>query len=136
MSSAQPGETVASGPVSLVLCGDRFANVARLVTGAFASNLGLGYDEVNELQLAVELVLRSLPARGSRSTLELATEPGGLTAAVGVFDPDWLERRLAQAVEDDGLDLRGYLERLVDRVERIGDSATWVVLAKATGGGG
>lgn len=134
--STERGEAVELGPVSLVLCGDRFANVARLVAGAYASNLGLGFDEVDELQLAVELVLRSVPARGARSTLQLAAEPGRLTAAVGVFDPAWVEQRLAQAVDHGGLALRNYLERLVDSVEMVGGPSSWIVLAKAAGGGG
>jgi hypothetical protein len=125
------GEAVEVGPVSLVLCGDRFANVARLVAGAFASNLGLGFEQVDDLQLAVELVLRSLPARDARSTLELATGPGELTAAVGTFSPDWVGRRLGEPVDRDGLDLRSCLERLVDRIEVVGSPSSWLVLAKA-----
>lgn len=136
MSSSHPGESVEFGPVSLILCGDRFANVARLVTGAFASSLGFGFEQIDDLQLAVELVVRSVPERATRSTLELSAEPGLLLAAVGVFGADWVERRLAERIDPDGLDLRGYLERLVDRVDTVGGSESWIVLVKAAGGAG
>jgi hypothetical protein len=129
--SSDAGAPAKLGPVSVLLCGDRFVNVGRLLTGAYAARLGLGFDDVDDLQLAVELVLRSVPPRGERLTLELATDAGRLTAAVGAFDRDLIERRLADEVDGDGLDLRACLERLVDRVELVGEPTSRVVLGKA-----
>ena len=48
--------------VSIRLPVDGFVNVARLVTAGVGSQLAFGFEAIDDLQLAIELALRSVPA--------------------------------------------------------------------------
>jgi hypothetical protein len=127
----EPGAALAvsDNAVSVVLPVEGFTNVARLVTGGFGAQLALGFDAIDDVQLAIEVVLRSLPLRGSHATLALASDSGNLTVTVGPFEEHAVEARLDDVFRD-GLGLRSYLGRLVDSVEILEAAPPAVVLRK------
>jgi hypothetical protein len=114
--------------VSVALPVEGFVNVARLITAGFGSQLALGFEEIDDLQLAIELALRSVPARDGYATMELARDGAELTVTVTGSDRKALDRRFPDS--DDGLDLLSCLGRLVDSVDIVGDDAPAVVLRK------
>jgi len=120
---------VSENAVSVVLPSQGFTNVARLVTGAFGSQLALGFDAIDDLQLAIEVVLGSLPVRGSHATLAFASDSGNLTLTVGPFEEQLIEERLDEVFRD-GLGLRSFLGRLVDSIEIVEAASSAVVLRK------
>ncbi len=101
-----------------------FHGTLRLVVGGLGTRSQLSYEEVNELQLAVEsLVARRAPV-GERISVEASLDADAVALALGPFVPD----------EDAGG--RRVLERLVRnaRVVRRPDGGEWVEL-RAGGGG-
>ena len=54
--------------VSIDLPVDGFVNVARLVTAGVGSQLEFGYEAIDDLQLAIELALRSVPVHDVGAT--------------------------------------------------------------------
>jgi hypothetical protein len=121
---------VSGNAVSVVLPVEGFTNVARLVTGGFGAQLALGFDAIDDVQLAIEVVLRSLPVRGTHATLALACDSRNLTVTVGPFEEHAVEARLNEDFRD-GLSLRSYLGRLVDGIEILDSAPHAVVLAKS-----
>lgn len=101
---------------TIVLPSQGFENVVRLVLAGYSSRLRLGYEALDDLQLAVELALRSLPLAGGRTTVTLERPGGELTVTIGPFVAASLERRLEELTPD-GIDLAGLLQRLVDTLE-------------------
>jgi hypothetical protein len=114
--------------VSITLPVDGFVNVARLVTAGFGSQLEFGFEAIDDLQLAIELALRSVPARDGHATVTLASDDMGLTVTVSGSEGRALDRRFGD--EDDGLDLLSCLGRLVDSVDLVAGAAPAVVLRK------
>jgi hypothetical protein len=115
--------------VSVVLPVEGFTNVARLVTGGFGAQLALGFDAIDDVQLAIEVVLRALPVRGTHATLALESDADALTITVGPFEEYAIEAGLDDVFRD-GLGLRTYLGRLVDSVEVLDAAPPAVVLRK------
>jgi hypothetical protein len=114
--------------VSITLPVDGFVNVARLITAGFGSQLAFGFEAIDDLQLAIELALRSVPARDGSATVALSTDDAGLTAIVSGAEGQALDRRFPDG--DEGLDLLSCLGRLVDSVDVVEGSAPAVVLRK------
>jgi hypothetical protein len=114
--------------VSIALPVDGFVNVARLVTAGFGSQLELGFEAIDDLQLAIELALRSVPAREGYATVALESDDSGLTVIVTGSEGRSLDRRLPDGA--DGLDLLSCLGRLVDSVDVVDGTAPAVVLRK------
>jgi hypothetical protein len=106
-----------------------YENVARLITGGLASRLDFGFEAVDDLQLAVELVLRSLPARKDAATLAFSEDGDCLWIEITPADGISLERRLER--DGDGVELGASLRRLVDAVALSVGSEPAVVLTKA-----
>jgi hypothetical protein len=102
--------------VSLTIPVEGFENVARLVAAGLASRLAFGFETVDDLQLALELVLRSLPGRGGFATVSFVVDDGSLSIGVDPVDGLALEQPL-RALDGAGIDLGSSLERLVDAVE-------------------
>ena len=102
--------------VVVVLPIDGFMPVARLVTGGLASRLGFGFETIDDLQLAVELVLRSLPDRSGAVALSLRDDGRSLRLAVAPVGDLSLSDRL-RPLDGVGVALGASLERLVDSVE-------------------
>jgi hypothetical protein len=114
--------------VSISLPVDGFVNVARLVTAGFGSQLEFGFEAIDDLQLAIELALRSVPARDGYVTIALASDDLGVTVTVSGSEGRAPDRRFGD--EGDGLDLVSCLGRLVDSVDLVGGAAPAVVLRK------
>jgi hypothetical protein len=114
--------------VSIVLPVDGYVHVARLVTAGFGSQLEFGFETIDDLQLAIELALRSVPASDGRATVALASDESGLTVTVCGSEGPPVDRRFPDG--DEGLDLLSCLERLVDSVDVTEGSTPSVVLRK------
>src|SRR5579862_2390020 len=88
------GEDVVPGdPVTLTLPVEGYENVARLVSGGLASRLDFGFEAVDDLQLAIELVLRSLPSRLGTVDVSLVDQDGALTVVIGPVGSLSLDQR-------------------------------------------
>jgi hypothetical protein len=116
--------------VTVVLPAEGFINVARLVASGFASQLALGFEAVDDLQLAVELVLRSVPAPGTHVTVALVSDADGLKIAFGPYEAQTAERHLRDTA-DEGMALENVLSRLVDSVDVVGVPEATLVLHKS-----
>jgi hypothetical protein len=121
-------EPASRNAVSIALPVEGFVNVARLITAGFGSQLALGFEAIDDLQLAIELALRSVPARDGYATVLLASDDAGLTVTVQGSEGRPVDRRLPDG--DEGLDLLSCLGRLVDTVDVVDDAAPAVVLRK------
>jgi hypothetical protein len=104
-----------------------YEHVARLVTGGLASRLNFGFEAVDDLQLAVELVLRALPDRNSSVTVALTDDGGSLCIEIAPASHLSLERSLDGA----GVRLGSSLERLVDTVSLTEGSRPAILLSRA-----
>jgi len=106
---------------------DDFWPIAHLVTGGLALRLDLTYDQLEDLQVAIEALL-AVREDGEDVVVELGVDDGRLRARVGPFLPDAL-----RGLDEDGgpLGLRRVLETVCDSVERDerADGA-WVELTK------
>jgi hypothetical protein len=118
----------ASNAVSLAVPAGRYADVVRLVVGGFVSRL-LGYESVDDVQLALEAVVRSMPVDGSHVRVSVSSDGEWLTLAVAGFEPGVFESRLGKVVND-GIELRTLLGRLVDSVEVDDGMPASVVMRK------
>lgn len=108
---------------------DGYVNVARLVTAGFGSQLEFGFEAIDDLQLAIELALRSVPAHDGYATVALSRDESGLTITVSGSEGQPLDPRFPDAGE--GLDLLSCLGRLVDSVDVVAGPAPAVVLRKS-----
>ena len=121
-------ERAGTNVVSISLPVDGYVNVARLVTAGFGSQLEFGFEAIDDLQLAIELALRSVPARDGYATVALASDESGLTVTVSGSEGSPIDAQYPDA--DEGLDLLSCLSRLVDSVDVVGGAAPAVVLRK------
>jgi anti-sigma regulatory factor (Ser/Thr protein kinase) len=108
-----------------------FHHIAHLVVGGLAARLDLTYEQLEDLQLAVEAVLACRDDDGEISVLVTAGQ-GSVHATIGPFAAAALA-----ALDGDGasLGLRRVLETVADTfevTERGGGS--WVELTKETQG--
>jgi hypothetical protein len=95
---------VISAPVTLGLRMDKitlsvpvgppFHGTVRLVVGGIGMRSELTYDEISELQLAVENLIAHRPVDGDTVTLEAEVDGNRLSLLVGPFAPDQDEGRL------------------------------------------
>ena len=122
---------MSDGAVVVVLPVDGFTPVARLVTGGLASRLGFGFETVDDLQLAVELILRSLRDRRGSVELSLSDDGRSLRLAVEPVGDLSLADPL-RPLDGVGVALGESLARLADSVELTtnGERAS-LVLTKA-----
>lgn len=107
----------------------RYLDVARLVFGGAASRLDLGYEEVDDVQLAIESVLTAGLSHDDEIRLELAVQDARLSIWLGPLDETALESRL----HDDGrgIALERLLGRLVDDARpEARDGASGLLLVK------
>jgi serine/threonine-protein kinase RsbW len=106
-----------------------FRRIVRLVTGGLASRLEVTYDDLEDLQVAVDAVL-ALRNDPGEVTVVLSAEPGVVRAAVGPFEPEVLR---ATDASDGGLDLQRVLETVCDTHEfESREDGAWVELTKRT----
>jgi hypothetical protein len=132
--SESPGDLVRrhSNAVSLAVPAQRYTDVVRLVVAGFVSRM-LGFEAVDDIQLALEAIVRSVAPDGTHVRVSLASDGEWLTLAVGSFQLDELERRLRAVVSDD-IALVTLLERLVDTVEVVDGAAASIVMRKRCAG--
>ena len=120
------GESVSENAVAITLPAGRYANVARLVAAGFVSRLALGYEALDDVQLAIELVLRSLAVCEPQVTVRFASDGEWLTIALGSFEPEAARRALVERSHQ-GIELASFLSRLVDTVEVDGERQALVL---------
>ena len=121
--------------VTITLPAAGYEHVARLVTGGLASRLDFGFEAVDDLQLAVELVLRSLPDRRGSVTLSLVEDGSSLYIEVAPAGGLTLDGSLA-SLDGAGVALGASLERLVDTVSLTAGDLPAVVLGTRAAGEG
>lgn len=119
--------------VVITLPVEGYENVARLVAGGLASRLELGFETVDDIQLAVELVLRSIPDRGASATVSLLEDGHNLVVEIGPVGGLTLAQQL-RPLDGSGIALGASLERLVDAVELKEGPEAAIVLTKGLSG--
>jgi anti-sigma regulatory factor (Ser/Thr protein kinase) len=118
-----------SDEITLVLpAQEDFRPIAHLVVGGLAARLALTYEQLEDLQVAVEALL-SCRDDGGEVSVVVTVEPGTVRASVGPFAKDQL-RELQRDGSEFGL--RRVLDTVVDDVQvEERDGGAWVALAKA-----
>jgi len=109
--------------VSMSVPSQGYAPVLRLVAGGFVGALRFGFDAIDDLQLALELVLRSGVFGNGRAVVRLTSDEHGVTITVAGFERGTLGRRLEEVVGED-MELGRLLARLVDTVDAQDDTLT------------
>ena len=115
--------------VTITVPVDGYEKVVRLVSAGLASRLGFGFETVDDLQLAIELVLRSVPARHGAATVRMTSDGRSLTIDIAPVDGLTLDQSL-QPLDGAGVALGDSLSRLVDSVDLRPDPEATVVLVK------
>jgi hypothetical protein len=121
-----------SDAIQLVLpAQEDFHHIARLVVGGLAARLELTYEQLEDLEVALDALLRCRDDEGDLS-IALTVEGNTVRTTVGPFSAPalaGLER------ESETLGLRRVLETVTDglRVEQR-DGGSWVELTKAAPG--
>ncbi|HZD87709.1 MAG TPA: hypothetical protein VE088_06860 [Gaiellaceae bacterium] len=105
-----------------------FRSIAHLVTGGLALRLDLTYEDLEDLQVALEALLGLRDDEGEL-VVSLSPAEDVLRAAVGPFDPAALQEDEEDGASD--LDLRRVLDTVCDTHEMdIRDDGAWVELTK------
>jgi hypothetical protein len=115
----------------VTLPAEGYENVARLVVGGVASRLDFGFETVDDLQLAVEFVLRTLPSRSGSVCLRLVEDGRSLAIEIGPVGRLSLDEPL-HPLDGARVELGASLRRLVDSVTLAGDGADRVVVLEKT----
>jgi anti-sigma regulatory factor (Ser/Thr protein kinase) len=123
---SDPAVTDASRRITLRIPGERrFIGIARLFVGGLAARLDLGYETMDDLQLALESVLRKAELL-DEVTLEAQLEGDAISILIGPLARDPLESADRQA---DSLELERLLTALVAGTESlVRDDGCWVRL--------
>ena len=105
-----------------------FHPVAHLVVGGLAARLELTYEQLEDLQVAVEALLACRDDDGEVSVI-VTVEPDTVRATVGPFQAQALKELDGDAGE---FGLRRVLDTVTDSVEvEERDGGAWVALTKA-----
>lgn len=129
----------ASGPVpdeiALTLPRDRpFHGVAHLVVGGIAARLDVTIEDLEDLQLALDSLLRAHPGQGE-VTVRFRIEDDRITTVVGPFDDAGLRSALGQAGTGT-LSLRRVLDTVADSVDLSPrEGGVWVEVTKTVARG-
>jgi hypothetical protein len=112
--------------VTLTIPGERpFIGIARMFVGGLAARLDLGYETMDDLQLALESVLRKAEL-GETVTLEAQIEGDGVCILVGPFAADPLDVAVGTG---ESLELERLLAALVAGAEStLRDDGCWLRL--------
>ena len=105
-----------------------FRPVAHLVVGGLAARLELTYEQLEDLQVAVDALL-SCRSDGGDVSVIVAVEPDAVRTTVGPF----AAKALVELERDSSeLGLRRVLETVTDGVRvEVRDDGSWVALTKA-----
>jgi len=120
---------VSGDEIQLTLPADvAFHGVAHLVLGGLAVRLDLTYEDLQDLELALDTLLDWSNDEGD-VTLVVHVDDGSVRAVLGPFDS---LRRELEGDGGDSLDLRRILAAVCDRVRvEDRDGSQWVELTKA-----
>jgi hypothetical protein len=118
---------VTADSVTITLPVDGYEKVVRLVSAGLGSRLGFGFETVDDLQLAIELVLRSIPGRRGSATVKMTSDGRALTIEIAPAEGLSLAQSL-QPLDGAGVALGESLRRLVDSVDLRRDPSTVVLL--------
>jgi hypothetical protein len=127
--SQEKSGTAFERPVSLSLPVEGFVDVARLVVGGAASQFTLGFEAIDDIQLAVETILRAGLVDGDRATLELASDAKSLTITVGPIRPSALGQPIVDA-DRRTINPIALLGQLVDSAESRHEPTPALILRK------
>ena len=106
-----------------------FRPIVHLVAGGLASRLDVTYDDLEDIQVAVDAVLALRDDDGDL-TVVLSAESGVFRAAIGPFEPETFH---AADASDGSLDLERVLETVCDTHEfESREDGAWVELTKRT----
>ena len=106
-----------------------FRPIVHLVTGGLASRLDVTYDDLEDIQVAVDAALALRDDDGDL-TVVLSAEAGVVRATIGPFEPETLH---ASDTSDGGLDLQRVLEAVCDSHEfESREDGVWIELTKRT----
>jgi hypothetical protein len=117
-----------SDEITLVLPAEEdFHHIAHLVTGGLGARLELTYEQLEDLQVALEALL-ACRADGGEISVGIAVEDSCVRTTVGPFS----DNAIAELDHDDGgLGLRRVLETVSDTLEvDRRDGGAWVELSK------
>jgi hypothetical protein len=104
--------------------------VLRHLVGGLAARLEFGYEQMDDLQLALETALLSDAAKSETITLEAGLADGKLEMRLGPLDAKAVESRLADA--GDLVGLERVLAALAEDVEFVDrDGYQWLQLRTA-----
>jgi hypothetical protein len=104
-----------------------FRPIVHLITGGLTSRFDITYDDLADIQVAVEAVLALRDDDGD-VTVVLSAEPGIVRAEIGPLDAEALD---SSDASDGGLDLQRVLETVCDTHEfEWRDDGSWVELTK------
>ena len=119
-----------SDQIQLILpAQEDFHQIAHLVVGGLAARIELTYEQLEDLQLAVEALLGCRDDDGDIS-LSVTVVPGAVSATIGPFQPQALA---TLAHDGSSLGLRRVLETVADGFEVAErDGGSWVELKKET----
>ena len=107
---------------------DAFHSVAHLVLGGLAARLNLTFENLEDLELALDSLLLERPSDGREVTLRVLLEDGALRMIVGPFSAVRAEFEEGGA---NSLNLRRILAAVCDSVEiEDRDGSQWVELTK------
>ncbi len=126
-----PSSPVSDHAVSVTLPGEQYLGVARLVTAGVAARLDLPFEAVDDLQLAVELVLARAFARAEDVTVGFESDGRVLSIAISPVEAKTLAETRPGYEGESRIALQTLLERLVDTVMAQPEPIPTVVLRKA-----
>jgi hypothetical protein len=106
---------------------DSFYEVAHLVLGGVAARLNLTYENLDDLETALDALLERA-ADDREVTVTLRVEDGAIHARVGPFTSDRVRLELEREPGDD-VSLRRILDTVVDGFE-LDQDGTWLELTK------
>jgi hypothetical protein len=121
-------ETLIADEICLTLpADDAFHGVAHLVLGGLAARLNLTFENLEDLELALDALLER-PSDGREVTLRVLVEDGELRTTLGPFSA--LRADLEEGGAD-SLNLGRILDTVCDSVEiEDRDGSQWAVLTK------
>jgi serine/threonine-protein kinase RsbW len=121
--------------IALVLPRDRpFHGVAHLVVGGIAARLDVTLEDLEDLQLALDSLLRAQPGQGE-VTVRFRIEDDRITTVVGPFDHADLRGELGEAGTGT-LSLGRVLDTVTDSVDLAPrDEGVWVEVTKTVARG-
>jgi len=106
-----------------------FRRLVHLVAGGLGSRLDVTYDDLEDIQVAVDAVLALRDDDGDL-TVVFSAEPGIVRTEIGPFEAEALQ---AAEASDGGLDLQRVLETVCDTHEfESREDGAWVELTKRT----